>query len=117
MGPLGLGLILGIPAIIGAMMGTLMQFETGTEIGGIKTDGIVAQLHKGETVLNKKDSAILGAAVNSGGMSKHDMESAFSRAVQPLLEENKRMREQNQILITETGKQADKFAVAMEGLS
>jgi len=65
MGPLGLGLILGIPAIIGAMMGTLMQFETGTEIGGIKTDGIVAQLHKGETVLNKKDTEMLATSLNA----------------------------------------------------
>ena len=117
MGPLGIGLLLGIPAIVGGLIGSLMQFKTGTEIGGIKTDGVVAQLHKGETVLNAKDSTTLGSAVNNGGMTKHDMESAFSSAVKPLIEENKKIRQQNQELITETKKQANKFAVAVEGLS
>jgi len=94
-----------------------MMLETGTEIGGIKADGVVAQLHQGETVLNKKDSAILGAAVNGGGMTKQDMESAVAGGVRGLVEENKKIRQQNQELITATQKQAGKFAEAMETIS
>ena len=113
LGPIGMGLILGIPAIIGGMLGGLMQLQTGTEIGGIKADGVVAQLHQGETVLNKKDSAILGAAVNGGGMTKQDMESAVAGGVKGLVEENKKVRQQNQELISVTKNQA---ALLLDGI-
>jgi len=115
MGPLGLGLILGIPAILAPIVASLMQLRTGTEIAGIKSD-TVAQLHAGETVLNARDSSILGAAVNGGGMSKQDMEQAVAGGMRGLVEENKRIREQNETLINETRRQAGRFAEAMESM-
>ena len=92
-----------------------MQLRTGTEIAGIKND-TVAQLHAGETVLNARDSSILGAAVKGGGMSKQDMEQAVAGGMRGLVEENKRIREQNETLINETRRQAGRFAEAMESM-
>ena len=46
--------------------------DTGTELGGVKADNSIAALHKGETVLNAKDTAMLAAslsAVRGGGTS------------------------------------------------
>ena len=75
--PFGVGVGLGIFAAVAflAMLGGIaaMAFlDTGTELGGVKADNSIAALHKGETVLNAKDTAMLAAslgAVRGGGAS------------------------------------------------
>ena len=56
----------------GINIAPIPPLETGTEIGGIK-ENTVAQLHKGETVLNAKDSEVLANAVNGGDQSSKDL--------------------------------------------
>ena len=116
MGPLGIGLILGIPAIIGGIMGSLMQLQTGTEIGGVK-DGTIAQLHAGETVLNAKDSSILANAMGLGGLTVDDLKRVFSDSMKPVVDSQLRQEEQNNNLITATKKNATATATAIETIA
>ena len=115
MGPLGIGLILGIPAIIGTIMGSLMQLQTGTEIGGVK-NGTVAQLHAGETVLNRRDSSILANAVGMGGLTVDDLKRVFSDSMKPVVDSQLRQEEQNSNLITATKKNASATADALHNI-
>ena len=51
--------------------------EVGTELGGIQSDGVVRTLHKGETVLNAKDTAMLATSLNAvrgGGTGNTNLE-------------------------------------------
>ena len=68
--PFGVGVVLGIAAAVGflAMLGGIagmFMLETGTELGGVKSDNAIAALHKGETVLNAKDTAMLAMSLNA----------------------------------------------------
>tara|TARA_B100000287_G_scaffold389893_1_gene400317 strand:+ start:601 stop:2742 length:2142 start_codon:yes stop_codon:yes gene_type:complete len=66
MGPFAIPLVLGALATIGtAVYGYMSGLETGTELGGIKADNVVTPLHKGETVLNKQDTAMLAASLSA----------------------------------------------------
>ena len=71
-----------------------------------------ALFHEGETVINNVDLAQL-ARGGGGGMTKQDMELAVAGGVKGLVEENRRIREQNEVLITATKKQASAFAGAL----
>ena len=75
---------LGVPLAFGAIyaMSSLMDsmtsgLETGTKVGGITGDTVQA-LHKGETVLNKEDTAMLATSLNAvrggGGTSNVNLE-------------------------------------------
>tara|TARA_B100000029_G_scaffold507045_1_gene590909 strand:+ start:276 stop:2414 length:2139 start_codon:yes stop_codon:yes gene_type:complete len=60
--------IAGLVALGVAIAGFMGAFETGTPLAGVKQDGVAA-LHKGETILNKKDTEMLEkqqAAVKNG---------------------------------------------------
>jgi len=113
LGPLGIAGILSIPVILGGLVGTLMQLRTGTEIGGV-AEGTVAQLHAGETVLNRRDSQTLASMVGMGGITVDDLKRIFSDSMKPMIEGQKRQGEQNEKLITATLKNASATADAIE---
>ena len=54
-------------------------------------------------------------AINMGnnGVSKEDMKTAFVEALQPVINENKMMREQNESLINETRRGPQRTADAL----
>jgi phage-related protein len=93
-----------VPKIGGKTFGfnfkKLDYLETGTEIGGVK-DGTVAQLHKGETVLNAKDSATLQAAVD-GGMDYDKLAVALAGALAGMNLKTSVTKEQLNIALTNT---------------
>tara|TARA_R100001377_G_scaffold79205_1_gene57317 strand:+ start:120 stop:1013 length:894 start_codon:yes stop_codon:yes gene_type:complete len=72
--PLAFGAIYGMNSLMDSMIGGL---ETGTKVGGITGDTVQA-LHKGETVLNKEDTAMLATSLNAvrggGGTSNVNLE-------------------------------------------
>jgi len=74
-----------------------------------------ALFHEGETVINNVDLAQL--ARGGGGMTKQDMELAVAGGVKGLVEENRRIREQNEVLIAATKKQPSAFAGAMNEIA
>jgi len=73
--PLAFGAIYAMSSLMDSMVGGL---EVGTELGGIKSDGVVKELHAGETVLNAKDTAMLATSLNAvrggGGASNMNLE-------------------------------------------
>jgi len=72
--------------------------------------------HKGETVVNNVDLAQL-ARGGGGGMTKQDMELAVAGGVKGLVEENRRIREQNETLISTTRAQANKIGQVIGDLA
>jgi hypothetical protein len=64
MGPMGMGLILGIPAIVGGLIGTLSSFQDLPIGKGANVKSGAALFHEGETVVNDVDLAQLA---NAGG--------------------------------------------------
>jgi len=78
--PFGLGipLAIGSVAIMAGLLSSMTSgLEVGTELGGIQSDGVVRTLHKGETVLNAKDTAMLATSLNAvrgGGTGNTNLE-------------------------------------------
>jgi len=115
LGPLGMGLILGIPAIIGGLIGGLSSFQDLPVGKGASLKSGKAIFDKGETVVNDVDLAQLarGGSSNGGGITKNEMELAFVNALKPVIAENRKMREQNETLISTTRAQATKIGVVI----
>ena len=111
LGPLGMGLILGIPAIIGGLIGGLSSFQDLPVGKGASLKSGKAIFDEGETVVNDVDLAQLarGGSSNGGGITKNEMELAFVNALKPVIAENRKMREQNETLISTTRAQANKI--------
>ena len=101
LGPLGMGLILGIPAIIGGLIGGLSSFQDLPVGKGASLKSGKAIFDEGETVVNDVDLAQLarGGSSNGGGITKNEMELAFVNALKPVIAENRKMREQNETYI------------------
>ena len=53
----------------------------------------------------------------TGGLSKDDMKNAFADAMKPLVQENQKMRAQNETLISETKRNASRTADALAEIS
>ena len=99
MGAIGFGL--GVAAVTSAMSAiNNVAKPASAQEGGITTQEGLVNVHPQEAIVPIE---------KLGGMIKD--------AMRPVVEENKRMREQNDTLIAETRKQAGRFATAMEGLS
>ena len=69
--------------------------------------------------LSKDDmkNVFVDARGTGGGLSKDDMKSAFADAMKPLIQENQKMREQNDTLISETKRNASRTADALAEIS
>ena len=99
MGSIAFGL--GVAAVTSAMSAiNNVAKPASAQEGGITTQEGLVNVHPQEAIVPIE---------KLGGMIKD--------AMRPVVEENKRMREQNDTLIAETRKQAGRFATAMEGLS
>ena len=99
---LGVGALVGmiaIPAALGLLMGTVGSIASAQE-GGITTQEGLVNVHPQEAIVPIE---------KLGGM--------IADAMKPVVEENKRMRAQNETLINETRRQAGRFAEAMEGIA
>ena len=99
MGSIAIGL--GVAAVTSAMS----AINNATKPASAQEGGITTQ----EGLVNVHPQEAIVPIEKLGGMIKD--------AMRPVVEENRRMREQNDTLIAETRKQAGKFATAMEGLS
>ena len=84
LGPLGIGLALGIPAIVGGLIGGLKGVASAQE-GGITTQEGLVNVHPQEAIVPIE---------KLGGMIKD--------AMKPIADENRKLREQNETLIAET---------------
>jgi len=97
--------LIGIPMAVGLMAMMKTQVSSAKTMASAKEGGITTQ----EGLVNVHPQEAIVPIEKLGGMIKD--------AMRPVVEENKRMREQNDTLIAETRKQAGRFATAMEGLS
>ena len=84
LGPLGIGLALGIPAIVGGLIGGIKSVASAQE-GGITTQEGLVNVHPQEAIVPIE---------KLGGMIKD--------AMKPIADENRKLREQNETLIAET---------------
>jgi hypothetical protein len=84
LGPLGIGLALGIPAIVGGLIGGIKSVASAQE-GGITTQEGLVNVHPQEAIVPIE---------KLGGMIKD--------AMKPIADENRKLREQNETLIGET---------------
>jgi len=84
LGPLGIGLALGIPAIVGGLIGGLKGVASAQD-GGITTQEGLVNVHPQEAIVPIE---------KLGGMIKD--------AMKPIADENRKLREQNETLIAET---------------
>jgi len=97
--------LIGIPMAVGLLAMMKTQVASAKTMASAKEGGITTQ----EGLVNVHPQEAIVPIEKLGGMIKD--------AMRPVVEENKRMREQNDTLIAETRKQAGRFATAMEGLS
>ena len=91
---LGAGALIGmaaIPTALGILVGSVSQIGSAQEGGFTGTEGLL-NVHPNELITPIDKLA-----------------DFLEDAMKPLVEENKRMREQNEILITETRRQASKI--------
>ena len=96
---LGLALALGSVAAMTASISSTKTIASAQE-GGITTQEGLVNVHPQEAIVPIE---------KLGGMIKD--------AMKPVVEENRRMREQNDTLIAETRRQAGRFAEAIEGIA
>tara|TARA_R100000995_G_scaffold84853_1_gene65250 strand:+ start:2078 stop:3928 length:1851 start_codon:yes stop_codon:yes gene_type:complete len=95
---LGVGALIGmiaIPAALGLLMGSVGSIASAQE-GGITTQEGLVNVHPQEAIVPIE---------KLGGM--------IANAMKPVVEENRRMREQNETLINVTRKQTEQFVDAM----
>ena len=96
---LGIALALGSVAAMTASISSAKTMASAQE-GGITTQEGLVNVHPQEAIVPIE---------KLGGMIKD--------AMKPVVEENRRIREQNEILIAETRRQAGRFADAIEGVA
>ena len=114
---LGLALALGGVAALTSAMNSTKNMASAQE-GGITTQEGLVNVHPQEAIIPIEK---LGGMIKDGPQEAivpiEKLGGMIKDAMRPVVEENKRMREQNDTLIAETRKQAGRFATAMEGLS
>ena len=97
--------LIGIPMAMGLMAMMKTNISSAKTMASAKEGGITTQ----EGLVNVHPQEAIIPIEKLGGMIKD--------AMRPVVEENKRMREQNDTLIAETRRQASRFAVAMEDIA
>ena len=102
LGPLGL---IGIPLAMGAISMMKTEVSSAKTMASAQEGGITTQ----EGLVNVHPQEAIVPIEKLGGM--------IADAMRPVVEENKKMREQNDTLINETRRQAGRFADAMEGMA
>ena len=98
LGPLGL---IGIPLAMGAIAMMKTEVSSARNVASAQEGGITTQ----EGLVNVHPQEAIVPIEKLGGM--------IADAMKPVVEENRRMREQNDTLIAETRRQAGRFADAM----
>ena len=122
LGPVGLPMLLALPLVIGGLVGAIMNVgDLGMDPNG---GPIVASPQMGGVFQGKKgDGLSMGPTFGrnggggTGGLSKDDMKNAFADAMKPLVQENQKMRAQNETLISETKRNASRTADALAEIS
>jgi hypothetical protein len=103
-GPVGAAVGMLIGGTGGFLAGQGLAVPTGG-VGGadiISPDGVIAA----QGGISRISSARAGG---NTGPSSREMEMAFSNAVKPLIDDNRKLREQNDTLIATTNRQADRI--------
>ena len=121
-GPLALAGLLALPLVVGGLVGAVMNVgDLGMDPNG---GPIVASPQMGGVFQGKKgDGLSMGPTFGrnggggTGGLSKDDMKNAFADAMKPLVQENQKMRAQNETLISETKRNASRTADALAEIS
>ena len=96
---------LGIPLAIGAIAMMRTEASGARNIASAQEGGITTQ----EGLVNVHPQEAIVPIEKLGGM--------IADAMKPVVEENRRMRQQNDTLIAETRRQAGRFAEAMESIA
>ena len=123
LGPVGLGLLLAAPLVIGGLLASLTQVgdlgidPNGGPIVASPVMGGVFQGKKGDGLSMGPTFGTKGGGTGGGGISKDDMKSAFADAMKPLVEENQKIRAQNETLISETKRTGARTADALAEIS
>ena len=102
LGPLGL---IGIPLAMGAIASMKTEVSSARIVASAQEGGITTQ----EGLVNVHPQEAIVPIEKLGGM--------IADAMKPVVEENRRMRQQNDTLIAETRRQAGRFAEAMESIA
>ena len=97
--------LIGIPMAAGLMAMMKTQVSSVKTMASAQEGGITTQ----EGLVNVHPQEAIVPIEKLGGM--------IADAMKPVVEENKRMRAQNETLIAETRRQAGRFAEAMEGIA
>ena len=97
--------LIGIPMAMGLMAMMKTQVSSAKTMASAKEGGITTQ----EGLVNVHPQEAIVPIEKLGIM--------IADAMKPVVEENKRIRETNEILVSETKKQAGRFADAMEGMA
>ena len=122
-GPLALAGLLALPLVVGGLVGAVMNVgDLGMDPNG---GPIVASPQMGGVFQGKKGDGLSmgptfgrdGGGGGTGGLSKDDMKNAFADAMKPLVQENQKMRAQNETLISETKRNASRTADALAEIS
>ena len=121
--PLGLG----IPAAVGVVTGLMTSISSAQKVGDLFVggQGPILTTPQGESFEGSvRDEVLMAPGISTmvnnnggGGMSKQDMESAVSNGVRGLVEENKKIREQNQRLIAVTERQSGQIIDGLGNLA
>jgi hypothetical protein len=122
----GIPLGLGIPAAVGVVTGLMSSISSAQKVGDLFVggQGPILTTPQGESFEGSvRDEVLMAPGIstmvnnNGGGMSKQDMESAVSNGVRGLVEENKKIREQNQRLIAVTERQSGQIIDGLGNLA
>jgi hypothetical protein len=122
----GIPLGLGIPAAVGVVTGLMSSISSAQKVGDLFVggQGPILTTPQGESFEGSvRDEVLMAPGIstmvnnNGSGMSKQDMESAVSNGVRGLVEENKKIREQNQRLIAVTERQSGQIIDGLGNLA
>jgi len=115
--------LIGIPMAMGLMAMMKTNISSAKTMASAKEGGITTQ----EGLVNVHPQEAIIPIEKLGGMIKDGPQESIvpieklggmiKDAMKPVVDENKRMREQNDTLIAETRRQASRFAVAMEDIA
>ena len=115
--------LIGIPMAMGLMAMMKTNISSAKTMASAKEGGITTQ----EGLVNVHPQEAIIPIEKLGGMIKDGPQESIvpieklggmiADAMKPVVEENRKMREQNDTLIAETRRQASRFAVAMEDIA
>ena len=115
--------LIGIPMAVGLMAMMKTQVSSAKTMASAKEGGITTQeglvnIHPQEAIIPiEKLGGMIKSAPQEASVSIEKLGGMIKDAMKPVVEENRKMREQNDTLINETRRQAGRFADAMEGMA